>query len=138
MNWKWIVRLSSLGVLMGIASVQGFTRGIETWLWLASGVLCAIWLVRVVNTKHFLNGFMVGLIGGGIAPVIQIALFSAYLSNNPGVAEEFNQMQTGFEPRTLVVLLTPVIAVMSGAALGLLTWIAGRIFGRRTAPASAV
>ena len=39
MNWKLIGLLAGFGVLMGVASVLGFTEGIEAPLWLAIGFL---------------------------------------------------------------------------------------------------
>ena len=138
MNWKWIIRLSSFGIVMGLASVMGLTKGIEGWFWLIIGLICAYTLVRFVESRHLLHGFIVGLIGGGVAPLIQAAMFSTYVGNNSAVAEKFGQIQTqtGFEPRMLVLFLTPVIAVVSGAVVGLLTWLLARLFKRRASQAS--
>jgi hypothetical protein len=35
MNWKLVVAVAAFGVVMGLASVLGWTDGLEGWLWLA-------------------------------------------------------------------------------------------------------
>jgi hypothetical protein len=125
MNWKLIFMLSAFGVLMGVASVFGLTRGIEPLLWLVIWIFCAYWITRQARTKLFQHGFMVGLTTGLIALLIQVALFSTYAANNP----EFNrEVPGGWSARTLFLITTPFISVISGLVLGLLCWATGKIF----------
>jgi hypothetical protein len=74
MNWNLVLRLSGFGLAMGAASVLGLTAGIELWLRLAIGVLCVTVLLGRVRRKAGVHGFFVGLIGGGIAPVVQFLI----------------------------------------------------------------
>ena len=127
MNWKLIVSLSGFGLAMGIASVLGFTRGVEGVLWLIIGLVCAVWIARTTLAKQFLHGFMVGLIGGAIAPLIQVIFFSAYLSNNPETTEQFAQVPVGLSVRSFILVMTPIIGILSGVVLGLLAWAVSKI-----------
>jgi hypothetical protein len=69
MNWTLVALLSGCGVAMGVASVLGFTTGIEEWLWLAVGVISVAVLLRRRPLTLPLHAFLVGLVGGGLAPV---------------------------------------------------------------------
>lgn len=133
MNWRLIVSLSGFGLVMGIASVLGLTQGWEGLLWLLIGVFCALWMARRVAAKHFRHGFLAGLLGGCLAPLLQAIFFATYLDNNPQLRESFQQIPAGIAARTFVFLLIPVIAILSGLALGLLTWAAGKIIKVATA-----
>lgn len=131
MNWKIVFLLSGFGLAMGAASVLGLTTGIELWLWLAIGVICVAVLLRRVHGKPGLHGFFVGLIGGGIAPVVQSLMFPTYMANNPELQANFAQVPGGLEPRYFVLLLAPVAGVVSGAVLGTASWLMGRLVARR-------
>lgn len=130
MNWKLILSLSGFGVLMGVISVLGFTQGIEGWLWLAIGIFCAGWMGTKLAGRRFLHGFLTGLIGGAVAPVIQAMFFSTYVANNPEFMQAASQLPPGISPRLLLVVAIPVGGLLSGAVLGLLTMLAGRILYR--------
>jgi len=112
---------------MGLASVLGLTKNLEPLLWTVIGVFCAVWIARKLRANYFLHGLLTGLIGGGIAPLIQVLLFSTYLKNNPELAANFSQLPPGFSPRTFFLLLVPVIAVLSGVLMGSLSWITAKI-----------
>ncbi|HXF04222.1 MAG TPA: hypothetical protein VNM72_02265 [Blastocatellia bacterium] len=136
MNWKLIVSLSGLGVLMGGASVLGLTRGSEGVLWLVFAALATVVIVRKAQTRPLLHGFFVGLIGGGLAPVVQFLFFSTYLASNPEVAEQFSRVPSGLGARYFVLVLAPVIGLVSGVALGLICWLGARLVVRRKGPAA--
>jgi hypothetical protein len=130
MNWKLIGLLCGFGVLMGGASVLGFTKGVEGLLWLVIGVIC-VWLIVWRAPVRFLpHGFFVGLIGGAVAPVIQFLFFSAYLANNPELATRFAEIPGGMEPRYFVLMLTPIIGLISGLMLGLACWLVAKLAGK--------
>lgn len=127
MNWKLVLLLAAFGVVMGLASVLGWTAGIELWLWLAIAVICIIVLFRLAPAKLWLHGFFVGLIGGGVAPVIQFLLFATYVANNPELQQEFAQVPGGLEPRYFVLLLAPVAGLVSGGVLAAGVWVAAKV-----------
>lgn len=135
MNWKLIITLSGIGLAMGVASVLGFTRGVEGFLWLALAIFCAIWITAKVSTKHFLHGFWVGLIAGVVSPLTQFIFFPTYLANNPESAGAFNQIPAGLNARYFVLVTAPFIGVISGIVLGIFSWATAQIKSRIVRPA---
>lgn len=133
MNWRLIGALPGFGVLMGVASVLGFTKGLEGLLWLAIAGVCVWLVVRRVPSRWFLHGFCVGLAGGTAAPIIQVLFFSTYMANNPDLATKFAEIPGGMEPRTFFLVFTPGIAMVSGLVLGLLCWLVGTLTRKRHA-----
>lgn len=131
MSWVLILALSDIGLLMGLASVFGLTRGIEGTLWLVIAIACAIVIGRKAGTRPFLHGFLVGLIGGAMSPLVQAALFPTYADNNPEAMAQMANIPGDVSPRIFVALLSPVIGLLSGLVMGALSWVAARILGRR-------
>jgi hypothetical protein len=127
MNWTLILSLSGFGLAMGLASVWGLTHGIEGMLWLAIGIVCATWIARKMPTSPFRHGLAVGVIGGGLSPLIQSLFFPVYALHNPDVVGTVYQFPGGLSMRAFFFALTPAIGITSGLALGLLAWTAGRI-----------
>ncbi len=136
MNWKLIGLLSGFGVLMGVASVLGFTAGIEGLLWLVIGLICMTAVVWKAPGRRFRHGFFVGLMGGTMAPLIQVLFFPTYLSNDPGLGTRFAEVPGGMDARYFVLLLAPVIGLVSGLALGMVCWTIAALFGRGRMAAS--
>lgn len=132
MNWNLILSLSCLGVAMGIASVLGWTGGLELYLWLGIYLFCAVWIARRSARRRFLHGFMTGLIAGGLASLVQSLLFSTYIAHNPQVAQNFKQIPGGIPPRLFFLVLAPVVGAVSGVGVGLLAWIAGKTIRERS------
>ena len=116
---------------MGIASVLGFTAGIEGLLWLAIGLICVLVIVWRVPIRSFSHGLLVGLIGGVAAPLIQFLFFSAYMANNPELSNRFARIPGGMDARYFVVMLAPIIGLISGLVLGLVCWVAVKLVGKR-------
>jgi hypothetical protein len=130
MNWKLVISLSAFGVVMGLASFFGVTKGFEPLIWPIIGIFCALWIARKAGQKYFLHGFFTGVIGGASAPLLQALFFSTYIANNPRAAEDLKQLPAGFSAQTFFFILVPIIALISGLMLGLLSWVAGRIVRR--------
>lgn len=119
MNWKLICPLAGFGVLMGVASVLGFTTGIEGLAWLVIGIICVGAIVWKAPGRSFQHGFIVGLIAGAVAPLIQFLFFSTYMANNPELSARFSEIPGGLGARYFVLLLAPIIGLVSGFVLGL-------------------
>lgn len=131
MRWRLILTLSLFGVAMGVASVLGFTGRLEPLFWLIIGIFCAVVIGRT-PARHFRHGFMVGLLAGAFAPLIQALLFESYAANSPEITESFKQIPGGLSARTFILLTMPVISLLSGVVLGLLALVAGRLLTRKS------
>jgi Mg/Co/Ni transporter MgtE len=129
MNWKLIFLLSFFGILVGIASIQGFTRGIEWLLWLIIALICAIVISKKQKSKIFAHGLLIGLFNGLLNGIIQAAFFTSYLMHNPESIEGFRQ--SPINPQIFVVFSGPIIGLIFGCAIGLFAIIANKI-GRTT------
>ena len=129
MNWKLILSLSSFGAAMGIATIFGLTGGLEGLIWLVVGAISA-WLIAFnVTEKHFSHGFAVGLIGGGIVPIIQAFFFDAYVAHSSQAAEMAAQMEGalgGIGAQTFTLISAPFIGLFSGVVLGVFAAVAGK------------
>lgn len=125
--------LAMSGAIMGVASVLGLITGLETTLWLAVGIIAALIIAHSVRRRRFLHGFWSGMVGGGIAPLILVALWTSYLNNHPDLAVELLQAPPEFNPRIFMLAATPLIAAFSGVIEGGLAWAAGKLLGKKQA-----
>jgi len=136
MNWKLIGLLCSGGICMGFATVLGLTKGIEGWLWLVLAAVCVWAIVRKARTSYFNHGFFTGLLGGGIAPVIQCLFFSTYLANNADLVAQLSQLPGGVTPRYFILAFAPVIGLVSGLTLGLACGLVAKLVGKKGSAAA--
>jgi hypothetical protein len=125
------------GAVMGFASVFGLTRGIEAWLWLGIAVVTAFLIAWFVPRRRFLHGFLGGALSGILAPVVQAAMFRTYLAHDPDLAASVASLPGDVDPRLFFLATAPVIGVLSGLVLGILSWIAGRLVGPSELPPPA-
>jgi hypothetical protein len=130
MKWKLVFALAACAVIMGAASVLGYTQNIEPFCWIAIAVVCAFVLARGVTQKLFLHGLYVGVAQGIVNGAIQAAFFNTYLRNNPDVAAQMSQNPFPFSPSVFVLLSSPLIGAAFGVAMGLLTLLAAKLVRR--------
>ena len=130
MHWKLVLLLSLFGVAMGFLSVTGLTGAAEPFLWPIIGIVCAL-IIAMKADRPFVNGFATGLICGAVAPLIQTLLFTTYVANNPWMTEEIKQLPAGVSPRLVFAIQVPLIGLVSGLVLGLLSWLGRKVLSRR-------
>ena len=135
MNWKLISLLAGFGVLMGVASVLGLTAGIEGALWAVIGLICVVVIAWRAPGHSFQHGFLVGLLAGTVASLLQFLFFPTYMSNNPDLATRFAQVPGGLNARSFVLILAPVIGLVSGIVLGAVCWLVAMVIAKRRAAA---
>jgi hypothetical protein len=120
---KWInIYFSSLfGMVMGIASLFGYTQNLELSLWIAIALISALLIARTTTHKIFLHGVLAG-IGIGISNVmIQIAFFSLYAQNNSHTASELEHFTDMFSPQWFLFLSSPFVGGIYGSLIGALS-----------------
>lgn len=127
MNWTIILLLSSVGLIMGLLSINGYTQKIEPFLWLLFGTIAALVLSRNTDHKIFLHALLIGLFWGVLNSIIQSAFFDQYLANNTNLQERFKQ-PVFIKPRYFVLVTGPVIGLITGLFLGGLTLLLKKIW----------
>jgi hypothetical protein len=124
MNWVLVALLSIPGLLMGLLSVRGHTRGIEPYLWIVLMVFAALVIARTAGAKYFLHGLSVGAAWGLLNGFTAAALFSSYAHHNPEIMVRLTSDggSASYSPRVMFMLGAPMIGAAAGIVLGLLCW----------------
>lgn len=129
MNVKRIASLSLFGVAVGVAGVLGWLGSFGLLVWLVFMVVAAVVIGRGGGGRHFLHGFLVGLVAWLIAIVLQVAFFETYLGNNPQAAISFAQLPTSMEPQLVCLVVGSILGLVIGALLGGMAALAGKFLG---------
>ena len=116
MDWKIVLLLSTIGIVMGLLSVKGYTQKIEPVLWLLFGIATSLILSKNLEPP-FLHGLLIGIAWGLLNGLIQFTFFDTYSTNNPLLQQRF-QKTTFVQPRYFVLLTAPVIGLVTGLILG--------------------
>ena len=132
MNWTWILILSSVSLLTGLLGVYGvFPEGpMQYVISIGLGIAMAFVLSRFTESKFFMNGFTLGVVGGTVQSLVQMLLFSTMIDNNPAIAQRFERMPEGMNPVVMFAVFSPIGIAISGAIQGLLTWVAAMLTGK--------
>lgn len=136
MNWPLVAILSIPGLLMGLLSVRGHTRGIEPYLWVILGVFAALVVARTAGSHFFQTGLAVGIAWGVLNGATAAALFPVYARHNPDVLSRF-AAGGGPAPQAMFVMSAPVIGLVTGLVLGALCWGAARVVPPAASAASS-
>lgn len=120
MNWVLVALLSIPGVMMGLLSVRGHTRGIEPYLWIVLMVFATLVIARTAGAKYFLHGVSVGVAWGLLNGLTAAALFATYAQHNPELIAKFSAEDSNYSPRVMFLLVAPMIGLATGVVLGLL------------------
>jgi LytS/YehU family sensor histidine kinase len=133
MNWKLIFTLSLFGVAMAIADVFGLTKNIKPYLWFLIFIFYAVWIVRHVDGKYFLYGFLVSVINGVWISIIHAAFFSTYIANNPEQMDAYAKFPQSIGPRLMMLIVGPIIGAITGLIAGLFAFIASKLLKKNPA-----
>jgi hypothetical protein len=136
MNWKLVLSLSLVSVLLSLLTIFGLLGSAATWVGLLIWVVMAVLLGKFAEGKYFMNGFMTGVIGSFAGSLLTILLYDSYVGNNPELAQGMEKLQEvfpNFDARWVTLMMAPVGAAFNGAILGLLAILGGKIFGVKTA-----
>jgi len=118
---------------MGLGTIFIFPSIIEPLAWLAMFVFCFIILARFCEKKFFLNGLITGFIILVLIDLIHFSFFDAYFHHH---AEWAHTHATYEQIKWGDLFFSPVLGIAFGLVLGLFTWVASLILGKRTAAPS--
>lgn len=108
-------------MLMGTASLFGYTQSVELLLWILIALACALFIARITTYKIFLHGTLTGIGMGLSNAMVQIAFFSLYAKNNPRSAFDLEQITVYLSPQWFLFVSSPVVGGIYGALIGALS-----------------
>lgn len=130
MNGKLILQLSLFGLAMGIATVFVIPSNIEPVFWLVIFIISAYIFAKALPSRHFLNGFLLGLANCVWVTASHVVFFAQYVARHTREAAMMSSMPLPTHPRLMMALVGPVIGIISGVVIGILAVIAAKILRR--------
>jgi hypothetical protein len=127
MDWKLILGLSLFGLAMAIGTVFVIPSNVEPVFWLAIFLVCAFLIARKRSDRLFLHGLLVGIVNSVWVTTAHIIFFSQYIANHPKEAAMMSSMPVPVSPRLMMACVGPIIGIISGAIIGLLAFVAGKL-----------
>lgn len=135
MNWRIIFALSLFGLAMGVATVFIIPSNIEPLFWLVIFVISAFVIARATPNRHFLHGLLVGIINSVWITGAHIVFMNQYLANHAKEAAMMQNMPRPDSPRLMMAMIGPIAGLVSGAVIGILAFIAGKLLKPRLSAA---
>jgi hypothetical protein len=130
MNILLVLACAAVGGLTGLGVTMGWIPyGTETWVNVAAGLILALMLGLLAPGKFFLHGFLVGFLYEIAECAVILIAFDRYVASNPQVLEAFDKLP--MSPKKFIVILAPIIGIVYGLILGLLTWLASKVTRRK-------
>jgi len=127
MNWKIILSLTFVGILIFIGSTFGVIPAGKEWIgWIILGIISGIVISRTCS-RVFMHGVVTGLITGIIGSVIQSVFFDSYLLHNPSSLDGFKQLPVSLAPQYVILFSGPFFGIAYGIVVGLIAIIVSGI-----------
>jgi hypothetical protein len=126
MNWKLILLLSMFGLAMGLATVFFIPSKLEPVFWLPIFLLCGFLIARGTSTNAFVHGVYLGLVNSVWITAAHLLFFDQYIATHAQEAVLMQMMPMLGSPRLMMALTGPVFGAVSGAVIGVLSFIASR------------
>lgn len=124
MNWKTILSLSIFGIIMGLLSVYGISKGfIEFALWMVIAVISALAIERTTRDKLVTHGFLVGFLDGLFHGIVVSILADTYFMNRPEVLELYMQMGETIPVRFFPIIASVLTGIVYGLFIGLIVYL---------------
>ncbi len=130
MNWKLIFLLSLFGLFMAVATVYFIPSNIEPFCWLAIFLFCAYMIARNTTTLRFVHGLCLGLancVWITAAHILLIAPYAATHVQEMAMMAQNHQNPLHAHPRIMMAIVGPIVGIVSGIIIGMLSWIAGKV-----------
>lgn len=136
-NWRLVFALSMFGLAMALATIAVIPSQTEPIFWLVIFLVCAVVIGKQARGRSFLHGLLVGIVNSIWVTTAHIAFFRQYLAYHAREAAMMSSMPVPDHPRLMMLLVGPVVGVISGAIIGLLSFAAARMLNRSEARAKA-
>jgi len=128
MNWKLIIPLSFIGVLVGMAGVFVISARFEALLATPLFLGCGWVMGRYAARRHFLHGFITGIISTFWTTGVRVVMSAQYLQHHPKDATQYAKMaaESGGSVVQVMVLLGLVMSLFSGVMVGSFALVANK------------
>lgn len=123
MKGKFILTMSLFGIAMAFASVY-LPSVIEPFCWLIIYILIARQVAIHAPEKPFLNGFMISIVNCIWVTGVRILLLNTYMAHHAKEAIQLHKSEPALTPSTIVLIMSPFIAILSGLVLGVFSSVA--------------
>jgi hypothetical protein len=130
MHWRLIFLLSLSGVVTGLGSSFGMTRGFEVYVCLAAAACVTIVLSLRVRKSIFLHGFVTGITAGVLDAAAKAVFLASYTAANPDVASDLAAVPSYVSGEGFLLMIGLAEGTVYGGVLGLLTWGGVKLFVR--------
>lgn len=136
MNWKLIFQLSLFGLAMGIATVFAIGPKIEPAFWLVIFLICAYFIAKntIGSGMQFLHGLLLGIANSIWITAAHVLFFDTYIARHAAEAARMQNPAIPFPPKTMMLMVGPVVGLLSGVILGLFSLVAGKLVKSSPAP----
>lgn len=131
-----IIALSFFGLVAGILNVNAVLTNFQWLFWLGYYILAGLILAKKIQTKIFLQAFAGGFLFAAFYYIMQILSISQLLENNSAEREILTHLPDGVSPRTYLISVGMITAVISGVIMGLVTMGLSRFIKNNTPPKS--
>jgi hypothetical protein len=131
MRWGLILAVVAVSVLVGVLGILGILPS-AWWLSLLISLVLAIVLGQYAKGKFFMHGLLAGVISAAINSLLIYALWDTYAANNPAAMEKA-RAAANIDLRSMTLYTLPIGAGIAGVVMGLLTLLAGKLFGSKKA-----
>jgi hypothetical protein len=128
MNWKLILRMSALGLIMAMGSVFLIPSILESICWLILFLLYAWQIGKYTSSFRFLHGLVLGILNSVWITLIHDLFLERYLARHPReiatIALLHNAHISG-SPRALLAGKDIFFGVCFGIVIGVFAMVAG-------------
>ena len=132
MNWRLVLSLSVVGVIMAFAGVFGFSGRTSTLVWLLIFIIYAIIIAWKVTGRYFLHAFLVGVVNGVWIGIVQAIFITTYFANHHVIRGIYKMLPLNGHHRILVLLMGLLVGVISGLITGLITFAAEKLMKKKS------
>jgi len=127
MNWKLLFNLSLFGLAMAFATVSLIPSKFEPIFWLLIFFTCSWFIVKKVNGRYFLHGFVLSLINCIYIVGAHVFFFHTYIASHPEMAQMNSNLPLSTHPRLMMVIMGPVFGIFFGLIQGLIAYIMSKL-----------
>ncbi len=120
MNWRLVISISLLGLLLAVATIYFAPSETELILWMLLFLVSAFLVARYVDENIFLHGLFTGIFIFVWITLADSFLFGKYYLNHRGEVEAISNLGMTSSVHSTLVILGPAAGLVVGSIIGVL------------------